>query len=363
MDFLTRLPLLGPLIAWVMRSRAYRVYDHMSAVGGNRLAGSVTFFGFLALFPLLTLALSVAASTLSDERVRDVRHWISRQVPGVANALDLNVLVRNAGTVGLVSGVVLLISGLGWVDTMRASIRTIWQVEEEPGNVILRKLLDVGVLVGLGVVTAVSLGASAAFTALTGQIAEALGLERSGAGAWLLGLATFVIAVGADMILFAYLLTAFPRIAGQRRRPVVQGALIGAVGFEALKVLLSSYLSGVAAKSMYGAFGVPVALLLWINFVSRLLMFCASWTALADEDAARDRARKRALSAYRKAGGEEFAPGYAPAPASAVSLTKLPPAPRAPSAAPFPLAASFAAGALVTGLVQAVRGAARRRTG
>ena len=38
-------------------------------------------------------------------------------------------------------------------------------------------------------------------------------------------------------------------------------------------------MQGVAAKSMYGAFGVPVALLLWINFTSKLLLYCAAWTA------------------------------------------------------------------------------------
>jgi membrane protein len=38
-------------------------------------------------------------------------------------------------------------------------------------------------------------------------------------------------------------------------------------------------MQGVAAKSMYGAFGVPVALLLWINFTAKLVLFCAAWTA------------------------------------------------------------------------------------
>lgn len=72
-------------------------------------------------------------------------------------------------------------------------------------------------------------------------------------------------------------------------------ALIGAVGFELLKLLLSGYIQGVAAKSMYGAFGVPVALLLWINFTAKLVLFCASWTAtgskeqeLGEEDAGDD---------------------------------------------------------------------------
>lgn len=79
-------------------------------------------------------------------------------------------------------------------------------------------------------------------------------------------------------------------------------ALIGAVGFELLKLLLSSYLGSVAGKSLYGAFGVPVALLLWINFVCRLLMYCVAWTALADPEGARARARASAETAYRAAG-------------------------------------------------------------
>ncbi len=101
------------------------------------------------------------------------------------------------------------------------------------------------------------------------------------------------------MVLFAYLLAPFPSIPGQRRRSVLQGALLGAVGFELLKLLLSSYLGSVAGRSLYGAFGVPVALLLWINFVCRLLMYCVSWTALADPEAARERAREHARQALK----------------------------------------------------------------
>jgi membrane protein len=61
----------------------------------------------------------------------------------------------------------------------------------------------------------------------------------------------------------------------------VVAGLIGAVGFELLKWLLTGYLQGVAGKSMYGAFAVPVAVVLWINLMARLLLFCAAWTATA----------------------------------------------------------------------------------
>lgn len=307
MDFLTRLPLIGPAFARLLRSRPYLVYAHFTAARGNRLAGAVTFFGFLALFPLLTVALAIAVATLTDARINELQDKIAKQLPGISDSLDLSSLVANAGTIGLISGALLLISGLGWVGTMRGSIRDIWQLPDEPGNAVILRVKDCVVLLGLGLVTAFSLGASAAVTALTARLADWLDLGGT-AGRVLLGIAGFLIAVAADTVLFAYLLAPFPRITGQRRRDVLQAALIGAVGFELLKQLLASYLSSVAGKSLYGAFGVPVALLLWINFVSRLLMYCASWTALADPAGARSRARAHARAELEEAAEKTDAP-------------------------------------------------------
>ncbi|MFI9269194.1 YhjD/YihY/BrkB family envelope integrity protein [Kitasatospora sp. NPDC052896] len=304
MDFLTRLPVIGPVVAAVLRSRPYRVYGHFTAVKANRLAGAITFFGFLALFPLLTVALAIAVATLSSHQVDDLKNRIAHQTPGLASSLGLDSLVANAAAVGAISGVVLLISGLGWVDTMRGAIRDVWRLPEESENFLLRKGWDCLVLVGLGVVSVISLGASSVGTTLAGRLASALGLADRGPGHVLLAVAGFVLAVIADLLLFWYLLAPFPRIPGQRRADLLTAALIAAIGFELLKLLLSSYLSRVAGKSLYGAFGVPVALLLWIDFVCRLLLYCVSWTALADPDAA----RRRALDAAEAARAEAAAP-------------------------------------------------------
>jgi len=299
MDWLTGLPVIGPVVAWVLRTRPYRVYEHFNAANGNRLAGAMTFFGFLALFPLLTLAAAVAAAVLNQSQVHRLQGQVTKQLPGLTNSLDLNNFVANAGTVGVISGVVLLFSGLGLVSTMRGSIRAVWDLPEDPGNPIIRKLLDVGVLIGLGIVAAISIGASLIGGFLAGRIATAVGLERTGAGHYVLAVAGFVVAVIADMFMFVYLLAGLPRLGEEfesrpRRRVLLQGALLGAIGFELLKLLLSSYLSRVAGRSMYGAFGTPVALLLWINFISRWLFFCVSWTAASDPVAVRARLRARA---------------------------------------------------------------------
>ncbi|MFJ1756732.1 YihY/virulence factor BrkB family protein [Kitasatospora sp. NPDC088134] len=301
MDFLTKLPVIGPVAARVLRSRPYAVYLLFTDVDGNRLAGAATFFGFLALFPLLTVALAIALATLTDSRVRQLQDKISDQLPGLSDSLDLSAMAANAAAVGLVSGALLLISGLGWVDTLRGAVRTVWRLPDEGGNPVLVKAWDCLVLAGLGAVCLASLAASALATTLAHRLADGLGLG-GGAGRWLLSGLGFLIAVCADLLLFAYLLGPFPRISGQHRRALLEGALIGAVGFELLKLLLSSYLGSVAGRSLYGAFGVPVALLLWMNFVTRLLLYCAAWTALADPEQARLRAVRQARAALEAAG-------------------------------------------------------------
>jgi membrane protein len=95
----------------------------------------------------------------------------------------------------------------------------------------------------------------------------------------LLTAAGYAVAVLADFLLLAYALTLLPGVRPPRRA-VVEAGLLGAIGSEALKVLIAGYLRGIAGKSIYGAFGTPVALLLWIDVMAKPLLYCAAWTAV-----------------------------------------------------------------------------------
>ena len=110
-----------------------------------------------------------------------------------------------------------------------------------------------------------------------------MGISDRGAGGVLLQIAALLVAALAGFLLLLYLLTLLPGVQPPHRR-LVTAAVIGAIGFELLKLLLGSYMKSVASKSMYGAFGVPVALLLWINFTAKLLLFCAAWTATPSKE-------------------------------------------------------------------------------
>jgi membrane protein len=283
MDWLKKLPVVGPLLARLMATHAWRSYERLDRVKWTRLAAAMTFTSFVALFPLLTVAVTIAAATLSTGQQNDLQDKIAEQVPGISDQLDIDGLVQNAGTVGLIAGAALLFTGIGWAGSMRECLRAVWELPDEEENPVLRKAKDLGILVGLGGAVLVTLAASTVASAMVGWIARQLGIDEAGWGSVLLRIAAFVVAVLADFLLLLYVLTLLPGVEPQRRRLIV-AALTGAVGFELLKLLLSGYMQGVAAKSMYGAFGVPVALLLWINFTSKLVLFCAAWTATQSKE-------------------------------------------------------------------------------
>jgi membrane protein len=283
MDWLKKLPVVGPLVARLTTTHAWRSYERLDRVKWTRLAAAMTFTSFVALFPVLTVGATIAAAMLSTRQQHDLQDRLAEQVPGISDQLDIGTLVENAGTVGLIAGAALLFTGIGWAGSTRECLRAVWELPEEDENPVLRKAKDAGTLLGLGGAVLITLAASAVASAAIGWFTGRLGIDEAGWGSVLLRIAAFVIAVLADFLLLLYVLTLLPGVEPRRHRLIV-AALTGAIGFELLKLLLSGYLQGVAAKSMYGAFGVPVALLLWINFTSKLVLFCAAWTATLSKE-------------------------------------------------------------------------------
>ncbi|KJY28595.1 membrane protein, partial [Streptomyces sp. NRRL S-444] len=157
MDWLTKLPVIGPLMVRLMRTHAWRAYERLDRVHWSRLAAAITFISFIALFPLITVAAAIGAALLSQEQLDRLQKNLAEQVPGISGQLDLDGLVANAGTVGLVASALLLVTGIGWVGSMRDCLRAVWEKDDEDlGNPVVRKGKDALVLLGLGGVGPVS---------------------------------------------------------------------------------------------------------------------------------------------------------------------------------------------------------------
>ncbi|MFD8343689.1 YihY/virulence factor BrkB family protein [[Kitasatospora] papulosa] len=288
MDWLKNLPVIGPLVARLMETHAWRSYETLERVHWARLAAAITFLSFLALFPLIAVGAAIGAALLSPQQLDTIEDKLADQVPGISDQLGIDSLVAHAGTVGVVAGALLLFTGIGWIGSMRDCLRAVWEKDDvDEGNPVVRKIKDAGLLIGLGGAALATLAVSTLASTAIGWTVDRLGIPEDGVGGVLLQLAAVLVAMFADFLILLYLLTLLPGVEPPRRRLIVAG-LVGAVGFELLKLLLGSYMRDVASKSMYGAFGVPIALLLWINFSAKLLLVCAAWTATPSKNEVAD---------------------------------------------------------------------------
>src|SRR6478736_3419002 len=113
MDWLKNLPVIGPIVSRLMATHAWRSYETLDRVHWTRLAAAITFISFLALFPLIAVGAAIGAAMLSTEQLHKIEDKVAEQVPGISDQLGISGLVAHAGTVGLVAGVLLLLTGVG----------------------------------------------------------------------------------------------------------------------------------------------------------------------------------------------------------------------------------------------------------
>jgi membrane protein len=268
-----------------------RAYQRYQADTGDRLAAAVTFYWFLSLFPILLLVLSVYGFVHSGESADQLNKRLSGNLGGFLPSQLVDTLSETLkgakGKAGIIGLAGLLLSGLGWIDALREAIRTIWHQNVKAGNIITRKLVDIVALVGLFATVA----ASAFVTGLAGSgpkwLLGQVGVDKTTAAIVFLKVLGIALGVAVDVVLFLYL---FLRLAKVRTpiRPVLKGAVFGAIGFGVLKLVGGFYVQHTTekGKATYGTFAVVVGLLLFLNLVSRLILMASAFvvTGPGDDD-------------------------------------------------------------------------------
>ncbi len=273
--------------AWArfQRTQLWRAWKRYGDRRGNRLAGATSFFGFLSLFPLIVLAAAITGPLLGHDAIEALKDALQQNLPGIGDKIDIDSLIGHAGAIGLVSGASLLFTGLGWIDSLRASIRSMHELDDEPGNAIKLKGVDLGALIGLGLIGLIATGSSSVLTGLSQRIVDWVDLDGTWLAHWGLGLISLVIGVAAGAVLFLYLQTALPRILLPRKVSLI-AALAGGIVFYLAQRLGNLYVNHViGANAAYGAVALPLALLVWIYLMTRVIMLVAAWTKEATLDA------------------------------------------------------------------------------
>jgi membrane protein len=192
-----------------------------------------------------------------------------------------------AGTAGVLGLVGFYFAGLGWIDCLRTSLRTIWIREEAPGNLVVRKAIDAAVLLGLGLVAGLSIAISSVASGGTEWALNLLGADDSPLGRIALSGLGVLLGLGVNVVLFLVVFTAVPRIRQPFAR-LIWPAVLSAVGLETLKTLGALYISRTQTNVAYKAVAVAVGLLVFLYWLHQLLLYCAALTATDTRETVRD---------------------------------------------------------------------------
>jgi membrane protein len=270
---------------WEWFDRACRAGALYTELNGGRLAAACAYFGFLAIFPLAFLAFAVLGFVFQGNPTvtKTVADALAQNFP-VLGVQDISAARNTAGVIGLVG---FYFAGLGWVDALRTSLRTLWRREEAPGNIVVRKAVDAAVLLGLGLVAGVSVAVSAVAGLGTRWALDLVGLRDSVAGTVTVSVLGVALALAVNVVLFLVLFTAVPRI-WQPFGRLIGPAVLCALGLEALKTVGMLYIGQTQTNPAYKAVGVAVGLLVFLYWLHQLLIYGAALTATDSRETVRD---------------------------------------------------------------------------
>ena len=196
-------------------------------------------------------------SVRSDNAVIDTIRGVSR----VSGALTIVGLVGMAWSASAMFGAI------------RKSLNIAWDTDVHR-PVVQQKIIDLGMVLGLGALLGVSIGSTAALRTLQTLSDDALGPLSTGTGFFWSVLPFFlpaIISFSVFMLIYRYVPNVRTSV-----RDVWPGALLAAVLFELLKNAFAIYIANFDSYAgAYGALGGILLFLLWTYLTANILLIGA----------------------------------------------------------------------------------------
>lgn len=234
------------------------------------MAAGIAYYALFSLFPLLLGLIAILGLLIESAEVQERLLEMASQVfPASAEVVAQNMkgVVASRGAIGILSLVGLLWSATAIFAAIRRSLNRAWDVERER-PFLKQKLVELGMVTGVGLLFLVSMGATAFFRVALQFLP--LQLQSLEDGPW------WEIAVTLFPLVFSFIIFAlvyrFVPNAKVTWGDVWPGALLAAVLFEAGKNIFAWYLANFANYSLvYGSLGAVIAFLFW-SYLSALIL-------------------------------------------------------------------------------------------
>ena len=252
----------------------------------TRVAAALSYYTVFALPPLLVLLVTIAGAIWEPA---DVQGRIEGQIQallGADGASAIRAMLENAnrpdagGLFPTLLGIAgLLFGATGAFIQLQSALNTAWDVRPDPAqggirNFVTKRLLSIGMILGVGFLVLVSLALSAILSAAGSSIERFLPESLSGP---LLLVFNALLSLAVITLLFAAIYKVLPDVV-IRWREVWIGAFVTALLFVIGKFAIGFYIGQSDPGSAYGAAGSLAVILLWVYYASIIVLLGAEFT-------------------------------------------------------------------------------------
>jgi membrane protein len=291
-------------IAWVLSLKPVRAFLLYQEHHGAMLADSVTYRTLFSVFAGVFLGFAIAGIWLSGnpDAMDALVSALDSAIPGLVGEgglIDPNDLVQpiTLSIAGVIALVGLIGTAIGAIGSLRNAFRDLADQPDETTLFLWVMLRDLLLAIGFGVALAAAAAITFFSTSALSAAFDWFGLQKS---SWLYDGGTQAISI---VVIFAIdtlvVLVMFRMLSGLRpsARSLWSGAVIGGIGLTVLQVLSSLFLGGATSNPLLASFGSIIALLLWFNLSSQVILLAGAYIVTGvDEEHDRVRARFGATS-------------------------------------------------------------------
>ncbi|MFF1878131.1 YihY/virulence factor BrkB family protein [Leifsonia sp. NPDC058230] len=277
------------LVKWVKELRPYRVYINFSHSDGNLRASGMGYQAIFAIFAAVWVGFSVAGLwlTANPDLYNALVTLINRAVPGLISTPDQPGAIDSAelqnasafGWTGLVAGIGLLWTAIGWLYYTRQAVRAVFGLQRDTTNYALQKIRDLGLALAFGIVLIVSALLTIASTEALTFVLGLLGMADSFWTALVARVSGLFVSVILNIFTLGVMFRVLARVSIPWRN-LFFGALLGSTALAGLSALGGLLLGGATRNPLLATFTVFIGLLIWFNLVSRVILLSASWIAV-----------------------------------------------------------------------------------
>jgi len=264
-------------------SLAKETFQEFSKDEATWKAAALSYFTVFALAPLLVILLQLASFIWDPAQVRDALTGQFQALMGSEVARQVQTMMMSAeqktasgsGMRLALSIAGLLFGATGAFVSLQEALNRAWEVEPDPKrggirNFITKRLLSLGMVLGIAFLLLVSLAVTAALTAVGDVL-------FGGFGETVAQVLNFVLTFAVISLLFAAIFKVLPD-AKVEWRDVWVGAIATALFFVIGKLLIGLYIGQSNPGSAFGAAGALAVLLVWIYYAAIILLLGAEFT-------------------------------------------------------------------------------------